>query len=538
MMKSMMKHPARFLFVALVLPLALIAASDRPDVPAVESITASELHAIVSFLASDEMEGRDTGSTENLIAAGYLANQLELLGLRPAGDGNTFFQNFDVIRARLGQPNRLVLHLPDGGTTQAELYEDFYPSPLSADGSVTSSIAYVGYGITAPELGYDDYGGADLDGRIALVLPGADDEEFDAASDPSVHPEYGRESYKLLNAQRHGAGGVIFIAGGRRGSLDRQSRRRWPEDVATARLQLADEVDQIRIPAVYLKRDLVQMAVGEDLSDLNGEREKGRPSMASFDSTASLDVRIERTRIKTRNVLAELPGSDPLLRQDAVVVSAHLDHVGVQGGRIYNGADDDASGSAGVLEIAEAFAQATPAPRRTILLAIWNAEEQGLLGSRFFVNHPAIPLSRIRAVFQMDMIGRNQEVSNPDDARFEGMTRQTASENENTLNLVGYSRSTDLRRLIERANRSIGLRLLCQLDDQPLQLIRRSDSWPFLIKGVPSMLFTTGLHPDYHTPGDQASKLNYPKMERVVRLIYLSARQAADSQEPLRLDHP
>ncbi len=531
------RKPLTFVLLLLA-PLALIGASDRPEVPAVETITAAELHSIVSFLASDEMEGRDTGTTENLIAAGYLANQLELMGLKPAGDHGTFFQNFDVIRGRLGEPNALTLRRPDGTTIPTELFEDFFPSPLSASGTVSGSLAYVGYGITAPEFGVDDYSGADLRGRIAVIIAGSLDDELDDPSAGPVDTEYGRESYKLFNAQQHGASGVILVASRSWGSLRRQARYRWPEGDARVRLQLGEEVDKIHIPAVYVKLDLVQKAAGQDLMDLNETEQSGNGSSVRFlNASAAVDVHIDRTRIKTRNVLAELPGSDPFLRHDAVIVSAHLDHVGMQGRSVFHGADDDASGSAGVLETAEAFTMAPSAPRRTVLFALWNAEEQGLLGSRFFVDHPTFPLERIRAVFQMDMIGRNQEVTNPDDLRFEGMVKQTAEQNENTLNLVGYSRSTDLEHLIETADHSIGLKLLCQMDDQPLQLIRRSDNWPFLVKGIPAMLFTTGLHPDYHTPADTAAKLNYPKMERVVRLIYLSALQAADSAQPLHLNN-
>ncbi len=521
----------------LLAPLALIGASDRPEVPAVETITASELHAIVAFLSSDEMEGRDTGTTENLIAAGYLANQLELLGLKPAGDHGTFFQNFDVIRTHLGEPNLLTISQTGGSKIVAGLFEDFFPSPLSADGTAAAGLAYVGYGITAAEFGVDDYAGADLGGRIAVIRSGALNDDLDELPDGPLDTEYGRESSKILNAQAHGAAGVIFISRGRWGSLQRQARYRWPEGNERVRLQLADEVDRIHIPAVYMRQDVIRKATGEDVAGPRDEDADGDGRGVRFlDAAAELSVRIERTRIGTRNVLAELPGSDPILRHEAVVVSAHLDHVGMDGGRIYNGADDDASGSAGVLEIAEAFAQTPLPPHRTIVLALWNAEEQGLLGSRYFVNHPEFPLRKIHAVFQMDMIGRNQEVTNPDDGRFEGMPKQSAAANENTLNLVGYTRSRDLQQLIVRANRSIGLRLLCQLDDQPLELIRRSDNWPFLVKGVPAMLLTTGLHPDYHTPGDIASKLNYPKMERIVRLIYLSAWEAANSDQPVRLD--
>ena len=534
-----MKQTVRTLFFSflLFLPFSPVGASDRPNVAAVETITAGELHSIVSFLSSDEMEGRDTGTTENLIAANYLANQLELMGLKPAGDQGTFFQSFDVIRQHLGTTNTLTLSPGEGTTVQAELFEDFFPSPFSQTARASGRLAFVGYGITAPEFGVDDYAGQNLNGRIALVLTGDLSDDLESQSDGPMDTEYARESYKLVNAQAHGASGVLFISRGRWGSLQRQARYRWPASEERTRFLLGDEVDQIHIPAAYLKLDLVRKLGAGSLDDLNEALDSTADSKVRLlDISAVLDVQIERTRVRTRNVLAQLPGSDPVMNREAVLVSAHLDHVGVNGGQIFHGADDDASGSAGVLETAEAFASNPRAPARTVLLALWNAEEQGLLGSRYFVRHPTFPIERIHAVFQMDMIGRNQEVTNSGDARFDGLPEQTAAQNENTLNLVGYTRSRDLRHLMERANRSIGLRLLCQMDDQPLQLIRRSDSWPFLLHGIPSMLLTTGLHPDYHTPGDLASKLNYPKMEKVVRLVYLSAWQAATSDQPIHLD--
>ena len=202
--------------------------------------------------------------------------------------------------------------------------------------------------------------------------------------------------------------------------------------------------------------------------------------------------------------------------------------MGTQDGEIFNGADDDASGTVGLLEIAEAFAVSPEKPKRSILFAAWNAEEGGLLGSRYYVERPAFPLEKTVALFQMDMIGRDEEITDPQNPRFFGLPKQSAQENRNSLHILGYSRSEELRNLVTQNNQQIGLDLKFQYDHTPANLLRRSDQWPFLSNDVPALFFHTGLHPDYHRPTDTPEKINYPKMEKVVRLVFLCSWAAAN----------
>ena len=511
--------------------------SDQVEFAAVESITAEELSSIVHFLAADEMAGRDTGTTENRIATLYLAHQFEMLGLRPAGHDGTYFQPFHLLRSRLGEEGTFSLGAAETEPAQGRFLEDFFPSPLGASGTARGKLAYVGYGITAPEHSYDDYADIDVNGRIAIVMTGEPDQEDSASPfEEGVPSDYSREAYKILNAQAQGAAGVILFRPIGRGGISRWARLRWPEDVRRARFHLESETSRIRIPAVYVSRDLLDPAFPDDFEAVKRRIDSTlQPQSRLLDFSAEMFADVQHERIESRNVLALIPGSDPLLRDEIVVVSAHLDHVGADGERIFNGADDNASGTAGVAAIARAFAQSLVKPRRSVLFAHWNAEEHGLLGSRHYVAHPVFPLDRTRVVFQMDMIGRNQEVPDSQEPRFGGLASQTSGENENSLHLVGYSRSADLDRLAKRANRSIELDLIRQFDDHPLNILRRSDSWSFLVAGVPALFFTTGLHPDYHTPQDTPDRINYEKMERVVRLVFLCAWDAANSDEPIRL---
>ena len=234
-------------------------------------------------------------------------------------------------------------------------------------------------------------------------------------------------------------------------------------------------------------------------------------------------------------MLAKIEGTDPRLKDEWVVISAHFDHDGANGAQIMNGADDDGSGTVGLIEIAEAYALAAKAgqrPRRSILFAAFNSEELGLLGAWAYTLQPIAPLDKTVAVLNMDMIGRNEEVPVPDTAtpggrgggRFNGLDPQTADSNNNALNIIGSVRSPDLKAEVEAANEAANkagrLDVRYRYDNNVSQLMRRSDQWPFIQNGVPGIWIFTGLHPDYHTVNDDPDRINYVKMEKILRLVH------------------
>jgi Zn-dependent M28 family amino/carboxypeptidase len=210
-----------------------------------------------------------------------------------------------------------------------------------------------------------------------------------------------------------------------------------------------------------------------------------------------------------------------------VIVSAHYDHDGVRDGSVFLGADDDGSGTVCVLEMARAMAAAPKRPRRSVLFAAWGAEEKGLFGSEFYASRPLLPLDRTAAVIQLDMVGRDEAPVHADQtARFAG--RDTG----NSVNLLGTAFSPEFRALAARLNEGLRLDLDYKFDrDIEENLFRRSDQWPFALRSVPTLFFSTGLHPDYHQPADSAIKINYEKMERIARLAYRTAWAIADAQE-------
>ena len=523
--------------------LAGLAVDSQP--PSVEGITASDLKSDVYFLASDEMGGRATSTVHNQIASRYLAHRFERLSLNPAGEDGSYFQYFDLVQSDLSEPNRFeILSQGSSVPTVGQLKDDFYPSPLSASGKVFAPVVFAGYGISAPELHYDDYAGIDVRHKIVLILehePG----ELDPKSpfDGLVSSDYGRARYKLLNAQRHGAVAVILVEDIENHNSDEKFSRRmqsaWPKDKSKAPLYLKVWTDSIEIPAVHISQKMASHFFEKTPISLGAlqrqiDQEYRTKSFRLPKVQAYFETKLTQREGRSRNVLASLPGSDPELGKQLVIIGAHLDHVSGKDGTIYNGADDDASGIAGLLEIAEAFSVSPERPKRSILFAAWNAEERGLLGSYYYTVHPSFPLDQTKLMLQMDMIGRNEEIPDSDNHRFRGLEEQSAEENSNSLNVLGYSRSKDVHRLVEDSNRWIGLSLKFRYDNHSLDLLRRSDHWPFLNRGIPAAFFHTGLHPDYHRSTDTADKINYEKMEKIVRLVFMSAWTAANAAHPPR----
>lgn len=508
-----------------------------PPLGPIGTITAAELKSLLGFFASDEMQGRNTNSPENRIAARYLAQQFEMLGLEPSGADGTYFQQVELVRARLGESNSLAIRNdstaePVSGVVQT----DFIPSTYSASTKAEGSLLFAGYGISAPELSYDDYAGIDATGKIVLVMsgrPGSAEGESPFAS--AEASQYRRDLYKIKNAQDHGAAAVLIFYPDREGDISRLASRSFPEDPERSRLDLKVQLESVTIPAMTVSADFLTKTLAGTF-DFQSDKKQIDEAMSPRSRVlegASLSVEADVDYLETpvSNVVALIPGSDERLKDEVVVVGAHYDHVGARGEHIYNGADDDGSGTVAILEIAEAFIESGIHPKRSVLFALWNAEERGLLGSRYYVESPVFPIERTKAMFQLDMIGRNQEIPEGGQARYGGMEKESADQNVNMVHMIGYSFSRDMEEIVETQNRQVGLELRRDMENHKLNLMRRSDHWPFLEKGVPSIFFTTGLHPDYHTPGDTPDKIDYGKLERVTRLAFLCVLEAANRDQ-------
>ena len=502
---------------AIVVGIAVFAQSPQPSFGP-ESIRIDELRAKLFHLASDEFRGRGNGTPEIDAAADYIAEVFEENGLTPAG-GNGYFQEFEIERLSVGPDNALILS--GDRDVRLNVRSDFLPFPGSVDGAVSASMIFVGYGIRAPDLDYDDLADVNLDGQIAVALDGVPlgddpDSPFNALTDR----DFSSIADKARNVEEAGAVGLVIVQGPEQRSST--PIRSWADtlrpDLPPRRslMRVAPGPADPGIPIAVVARGAAERVVpdlGSRQSEINETLES---QSGSLSSTATLHVDFDRDGYVARNVIARIEGSDPDLEDEAIVVGAHYDHDGEDNGRIWNGADDDASGTTALLELAEAFSGGVR-PGRSVLLSAWAGEEKGMLGSRRYVQDPVVPLENTVAMFQLDMIGRNEE-HGPDEA--EGFLRERASENGNMINLLGSAFSPDMRAAVEAANADVGLELRFRYDYGAQNLIRRSDHWSFLSARIPALFIFGGLHPDYHTPNDTAEKINYEKLEKVVRLVY------------------
>ena len=532
---------ARWVLVAALLAAVVLAAQTDASAPGSASILSTDLEADVRYLAGDALQGRLTGTDGNRQAAEFIAARFAELGLSPAGSDGSYFHRFDLVTSQLGDDNQFqVIGL---APPEARLGLEFYPDSASASGASGGGVVFVGFGIAAPALGHDDYRTADLTGKVALILnhePGEFDPDSPFSGD--LPSEESRSVRKILAAQARGAAAVLLAP-----DLHNHPRQRglspsmagvWPAQPSRVpRYELAGWLRAIRIPVVRISANLAER-IGEaagrpfDALAASAERPGGVDAVDLPGPRVALTTTVARRTVPNRNVVGLVDGADPRYRHEWIIVSAHYDHEGAIGPRIFNGADDDASGVAGVLEIAEAYAIAAGEgvrPRRSILLAAWNSEEQGSLGSWAYTLAPLQPLAQTVAVLNMDMIGRSEEIPAGGGARFRGLEPQTAESNRNAVNILGYTRSPDLRRAAERANDATALELRFRYDRNRSDLLRRSDQWPFLYLGVPALFVHTGLHPDYHTERDRPETLNYEKMTRVVRMVHQLSWDLAQS---------
>jgi hypothetical protein len=517
------------LAISLVLVAAGMPAEGQSLEDALESISIEDLQDKIGYLASDEFRGRGNGTEDLDRAAEYVAGVFDQAGLTPAGDDG-FFQEFQVNRPSMGANNVVRVVFSESRDVDLSPGSDFIPYTISPSVEITAPLTFVGYGIRAPELDYDDLAGMDLSGRIAVVMESYprdrdDDSPFDILSDVDLSST----EVKAQNVLSAGAVGMILVQGPDSRDVtsiayfSRAMRPNLPPRDAVMDLALAPE--DPAIPIVIVSRRASSRVLPSLEAYQSQIDEELQPHSIDLPTSATIRVDLDLNPYTARNVVAMIEGSDPDLRNEVIVVGAHYDHDGERGNQIWNGADDNASGTSGLLELAEAFAIGVR-PSRSVILAAWAGEEKGMLGSRFYVRNAAVPIEDTIAMFQIDMIGRNEDHKAD---REEGFLDERAEDNGNALNMIGSVFSPDLRETFEDVNEDVGLDLRFRYDYRAENLMRRSDHWSFLTQRVPSIFLFGGLHPDYHTPNDTADKINYEKVENVIELVYLTLLEVGDS---------
>jgi len=485
-------------------------------------LSAELLAQDVHYLASDELAGRSPGTAGIARAEEYVAKAFGRTGLEPLPGFEDFFIGLPLYRHGY-DPDRTALVLDGpGGRVTAELERDFKPLFFSGTGEAEAPLAFAGYGITAPEHGYDDYAGLDVRGRLVLVLryePGADDPQ--SVFEGTDHSRHAWLMTKARTAHGYGAAGMILVSDTlyHRGADDLRvfpTLSLSPDE--PPRLPRSAGPPEPAFPVIHLSRATLLAAAGwseEQLAEaqrkLNDWQPAAEVDFPRIGVRLSVRERQEAQVVPVRNVAALLPGADPELRDEWILVGAHHDHLGAfdgPGDTVYSGADDNASGVAGVLALARHFAARSgkQAPARTLVFMTFTAEEQGLLGSRALVEGQLIPLEAVRFMVNLDMIGRNPE---------------------RPLELHGSGFETEIREVVEKAGEELGVTV--RFESRSVRAV--SDFYPFHQRGIPFLSLYTGTHEDYHRPSDTAEKLDYERMERIVGLAArvvesLAAREA------------
>lgn len=444
----------------------------------------------VRYLASDELGGRMTGEKGAELAAGYIAGCFEKAGLRPEGDRGTYFQRFPLPdKVTPGNDTSLSITL-NGLVSRPELGSEFFPLSLSKNGSVSGEIVYAGYGISAPEFNYDDYKGIDVADKIVLLMRGSPR----AMESGRRFYDYASLRYKIMRAAEKGARGVIITTPESIGE---------EEDLGNFAFELPPE--NAPVEAVIVGREIAREIIafaGRDLARLEERHYKGENISFSIPGArAGIRIDIKTVRGESANVLGLVPGGDPVLKNEVVVVAAHYDHLGtgrsyavpgLEKGAIYNGADDNASGVSGLIELADYFGRRGHGLKRSLLFIAFSGEEIGLLGSTYYMEHPVLTAPKTVAMINMDMIGR--------------LTG-------NRLSVLGVGSSGEWRALVDKADSDVGLDLI-----YTDQAFGPSDQTVFFAEEIPAVLLFTGLHKDYHSPEDDWQKINYEGEARVLEL--------------------
>jgi hypothetical protein len=487
-------------------------ASRLPDavVRAVERVSPEDVRAYVERLASDEMGGRGVGEPGNRAAEEFICAAFHASGVTAAGADGSCYQPVDVYRPSPGQRAHLRVSGENGrAALDLSVGKDFYPLPQSGSATATGPVASAGHGLVAPAQKHDDYQGVMARGAIVFVLDGAPDQ---------LRGELSTLETKIANAASHGAAALVVVS-----ETLGDYRLAWPPQGRDSR------------DSTY--RLVSSLEPGLPVAALSGRHGRLIRKMLTNGTplTATLTPDLASDALTIRNVLGIVEGRDPSRRNEAVVVGAHLDHDGTDAqGRIYNGADDNASGTAAVLAAATAFARAAAEgerPARSVIFALWNGEEKGSLGAEAFV--AASAGRHVVANLNLDMVGRHEEIPDPTNWRWTGLPKVDRATSGNTLHVLGYSYSPDLAAELRDANDAVGLTLLEDYDVGAQDLLKRSDHWPFVSHGIPALFLTTGLHPDYHTPDDDVERIDFGKLARVARLAARAAWIVADGPPPV-----
>ncbi len=480
-------------------------------------ITASLAKQYIDFLASDSLKGRDTPSPGLDTAAQFIIRNFRKAGIQPVS--GSYLQKVKMGFISLGKENFLKIN-KGGEEISYKIKDEFTPFEFTANKQVDAPVVFAGYGIDAPEYKYNDFENLDVNGKIVFLLkhePGENDDS--SIFKGKAFTKYSNIKEKIDAAVKHGAVGVLICQDPLNHNLLTPRGFPWPSlskfipSDALPLTLLTDEKD--KVPVVQVGEEVINYLFGgiDQLKGIQAGIDKSfKPNSFEIKNvTVSLKTSTSYRDESSNNVVGLIQGTNPELKNEVVIVGAHYDHVGYMKNHennedyIYNGADDNASGTTAMMEIADAFAANVEKPERSVLFIAFCGEEKGLFGSRYYVDNPLFPLSKTVAMINLDMVGRNSIDS---------------------ISIFGASEFPQLAKIVKEENSQIGFNLL--LDPE---LSGGSDNMSFTKDKIPSLFFHSGLHPEYHTVHDEVRLINYDKIAKTAKLAFITAWKIANENK-------
>jgi len=533
-----------------ILVIALFSLPAQAQKDGLESISSDELKTHMLFLASDELEGRDTGEPGLQVAARYLAVQAEALGLQPLDADKDYLQPYLIAdKGYDREKSHIAITGADGSVSLNEDPFYVFPAPSGDQTIYEGDVVFAGYGINDKEQGYNDFENIDIQDKVVMIMNRApmNEDGTEAQFDNAKWTDMQNFQYKMMYIYSQKPRAVLMV-------MDPKSGMESIEDINPAiakflsrsrELKTEDKEEDSpmgnRPGMILIHRNVADQLLassGKNLKDLQLEIDRDlKPNSFLIEgSSIKIELHMESSDLEIYNVFGMIEGSDPELKDEMVIYVAHYDHVGTDGkGGVFNGADDNASGTVALIEIAEAFTKEEKGPKRSIGILWVSAEEIGLFGSQYFAEHPLIPKEKIAAVINLDMVGRTKS---PEDELSDrsGLTIQGGD----SVKVIGGLQSEVLMKINEKTLKACGLVGNYQYNNlkDPNRYFYRSDHINFARQDIPVLFYSTGTHRDYHMVSDEEEAIDYDKFLKMTRFCYEAGFNVAQYKGAIEVDNP